>query len=260
MTVVSVSKVRSHVVQSRFWIGTTVVSVILVLWSPWAIWNFGIVEPGLVFRSAQPEEGFERLIRERKLASVLNLRAGSNADWWYEQECRLTDDAGVDLYDYPMSATARPSRRQILTLIDLFRRCRYPLLIHCKSGSDRTGLASALYRLSVQGVRPEEAEQELSLRYGHIRAWSAWTLHEPLTEYASWLRGNGVVHTPERFRLWVERDYRDPDPSTAFRPLTPGPRPQLAGVRGGRQANAGSGTSESIVSTIREATSHSSGR
>ena len=54
-------------------------------------------------------------------------------------------------YDLPLSATRRPTRRELLQLIDLLETCSYPLLIHCKSGADRTGLASALYRLVRRG-------------------------------------------------------------------------------------------------------------
>src|SRR5262249_57216146 len=93
----------------------------------------------------------EPLIRGRRIASVLNLRGGSLADTFYQEEVRVTHALGVDFYDLPMSATRRPSRRELLLLLDLFGRCRYPLLIHCKEGSDRTGLACAPYLMASRG-------------------------------------------------------------------------------------------------------------
>ena len=66
----------------------------------------------------------------------------------------MARDQGLEFYDLPMSACRRPTRRELLVLLDLFEHCRYPLLIHCKSGSDRTGLASALYLMSRRGEPP----------------------------------------------------------------------------------------------------------
>lgn len=196
---------------------------------PLFLGNFGVVARDRVYRAAQPEGGtLGRLIRERNLASVLNLRAGSPADPFYAEEVRVTRAHGVDFYDFPMSATRRPTRRELLVLLDLFGRCRYPLLIHCKSGSDRTGLASALYRMSGEGVRPGEAQRELTLAHGHVPIGGTARLHEPLIEYQGWLEARRLSHTPERLRRWVETDYHDPDPATAFRPLRPGPRDVLA--------------------------------
>lgn len=42
-----------------------------------------------------------------------------------------------------------------------------PFLMHCKSGSDRAGLASALYLLD-QGRPVAEARKMMSLRYLHL--------------------------------------------------------------------------------------------
>jgi len=189
--------------------------------------NFGVVEPGLVFRSAQPHRGFAGLIRTRGLASVLNLRGGSAADPWYTDEVRLTGAAGVDFYDFPMSATRRPSRAELLVLLDVFGRCRYPLLIHCKSGADRTGLATALYLMAVKSVAPERALGAFTLDYGHVPLGGPERLHEPLAEYAAYLKGRGLGHTPERLRRWVETEYAGDRPA-AVRTLRPGPREALA--------------------------------
>lgn len=198
---------------------------------PWFEGNFGVVAPGRVYRSAQPGEGLAALIGERKLASILNLRGGSPADPFYADEVRVTRQLGVDFYDFPMLATRRPSRRELLVLLDLLERCRYPLLIHCKSGSDRTALASALYTIVENGAGPDRALKEFSIAYGHVGLLGTEQLQRPFVEYGQWLAAQRLSHTPERFRRWVERDYAD-DPATPrsrpFLPLQPGPRPILA--------------------------------
>lgn len=195
--------------------------------------NFGVVAQGQVYRTAQPEENLQGLVEKYQLASILNLRGGGSSDAFYTGEVRLAKENGIDFYDYPMSANRRPKRRDLLVLIDLFERCRYPLLIHCKSGSDRTGLASGLYRMVRSGTPPEKALDSFSLYYGHVPLFGPASLHEPFHEYAAWLKQKGLPHTPDRLRTWVETEYRADDPVRDYPPLRPGPRALLrAGLAG----------------------------
>jgi hypothetical protein len=186
--------------------------------------NLGVVDPGRVYRCAQPGANLGRLLDEIRPGSILNLRGGTNADAWYIAEVRAARERGIDFYDIPISAVRRPSRRDLLVLLDLFERCRYPLLIHCKQGADRTGLASGLYLMSRRGESPEHALRAFALAHGHVAFGGPEHLEEPFTEYAAWLRERALVHTPGRLRAWVERDYCSPDLVTALPPTRPGPR------------------------------------
>ena len=196
--------------------------------NPWFRGNLGVVDDGLVYRSAQPLEGLAGLVLEKRIATVLNLRGGSDKDPWYAAEVAATRTLGVDFYDLPLVATVRPSRTQLLTVLELLERCKYPLLIHCKSGSDRTGLVSALYLMSRKGVPPERAEDAFSLYYGHVPVLGTRHLHEPFREYADFLKTHHLAHTPERFRAWVAHDYRADDVYTEVVPIPTGPRPRRA--------------------------------
>jgi protein tyrosine phosphatase (PTP) superfamily phosphohydrolase (DUF442 family) len=193
--------------------------------------NFAVVEPGRVYRSAQPKQNLEEDLRARGIASVLNLRGGSADDWWYANEVATTARLGVDFYDLPLSADRRPTRRELLLLLEVLDRCRYPLWIHCKSGSDRTGLATALYELAVNGRPPEEARAAFSIWRGHIALFGPERLHEPIEEYARWLRQTGQPHTAARFRAWVEREYAPAGPPGPVTALRPGPRSAQPPVR-----------------------------
>jgi hypothetical protein len=191
---------------------------------PWFQGNFGVVDASRVFRSAQPTTQLDRWIQEYHIKSILNLRGGTMADWWYDAEVRAAQTDGVSFYDLPLSATRRPLRRELFYLIDVLEHCRYPLLIHCKSGADRTGLATALYLVMQKGEPPEKAESAFSLQFGHIPLFGTEHLHEPLHEYADWLKTQNLAHTPERFRTWATRAYRAPDPLSEYPPLRAGPR------------------------------------
>ena len=198
----------------------------------WFTDNFGVVDPGRAYRVAQPFENLPNIIQTRRIASILNLRGGSAADAWYVDEVRATEQFGVDFYDLPMSATRRPNRRELLGLIDVLNHCRYPLLIHCKSGSDRTGLASALYLLLQKKEPPREALRAFSLEFGHFPLFGPQRLHEPIAEYAAWLERSRLAHDPERFENWVKHQYVDADLYKPVPAIPPGPRIARENVSG----------------------------
>ncbi len=88
---------------------------------------------------------------------------------------------------------------------ELFERIEYPMLMHCKSGADRVGLMSVLYRHIREGVPLAVAKQELSLRYGHIRQAETGILDHLFDRYVEYDR-----RRPITFFDWVESIY-DPD-------------------------------------------------
>jgi protein tyrosine phosphatase (PTP) superfamily phosphohydrolase (DUF442 family) len=190
--------------------------------------NFAVVDPGRVYRSAQPKSNLAYLLdnAQPRPASIVNLRGGSESDWWYAAEIRAASERGIDFYDVPLSAVRRPTRLELLLLLDLFDRCRYPLLIHCKSGADRTGLASGFYLMARRGVPPEQAINAFSVAHGHFPIGGPEHLHEPFIEYAAWLNSRGLSHTPALLRTWVEHDYQADDPLPEMVSVRPGPHAQ----------------------------------
>lgn len=200
--------------------------------------NLAVVERDRVYRSAQFKGRLEPTLRSLGIATVLNLRGGSRADWWYAQEVDVTRHLGIDFYDLPMQADEVPSRRELLAIIDLLDRCQYPILIHCKSGSDRTGLVSALYRMVERGESPEKARGSFSLWRGHVPLLGPEQLHTPLVQYQGWLNQQKLPHTPDRFRHWLATTYTTDREALAEKavplPLVPGPRAELA-VRAARR-------------------------
>ena len=199
-------------------------SLAIVFHRPLFFGNLGIVEPGRVFRSAQPGHAWESTIQSLKLKSVINLRGGSPWDEFYKREVEVAGRSGVVFYDLPLSATKRPSRREMMLAIAVLDQCEYPVLIHCKWGSDRTGMLSALYRMQFRYEPPEAALSSFSILHGHIPILGPEKLHEPFREYAAWLREKGLAHEPSRFRGWVETEYRAVDAFTAWPEIRSGPR------------------------------------
>jgi protein tyrosine phosphatase (PTP) superfamily phosphohydrolase (DUF442 family) len=131
--------------------------------------NFSAVEAGVLYRSAQPDrDDLVTAAREHGIKSVLNLRGRNPGSPWYDEEIAASRELGLAHYDYPISAHRFVTRQQVAEILDIVRQAPKPLLVHCKSGADRAGLVSALYRFALTGTKAEEADQELSLVYGHF--------------------------------------------------------------------------------------------
>lgn len=158
----------------RLWIGGAVCALVfpILASSAWCViqWhgNFHEVQPGQVYRSAQLDRAdLQQVIMQYGIKSVLNLRGANVGEAWYDNELAVTKADGVKHLDASLSAYAELSGQQMDALIRQMKDAPKPLLVHCESGADRTGLASALYRLS-QGVPAETAREELEARFGHM--------------------------------------------------------------------------------------------
>jgi protein tyrosine/serine phosphatase len=67
-----------------------------------------------------------------------------------------------------MSPRRELTPEQSRALIAMMKSAPKPVLIHCRAGSDRTGLAAALYMAAVAGIDEEASESQLSIRFGHF--------------------------------------------------------------------------------------------
>jgi len=126
--------------------------------------NFDTVVPGVLYRSGQPrEDQLEAWIREYGIRSILDLRHSVP-----EYERDLADRYGVRLFHLPFSARTGPSEEQWGQMRDILtREENLPVLLHCRSGADRTGIVTARYRVEVEGRPLEEALREMIWHY-HI--------------------------------------------------------------------------------------------
>lgn len=131
--------------------------------------NLHAVSDGVLYRSAQLSAAETRsVVRQYGIRSVLNLRGAHRGSEWYDEEVAAAAQLGLAHYDYPLSAKHFVDGERIAEILDIVRRAPKPLLIHCKSGADRTGLVAALYRFAEGGASAAEADRELSLAYGHF--------------------------------------------------------------------------------------------
>lgn len=177
---------------------------------PWR--NWGVVESGRLYRSNHPLPWqLEAAVRRHGIRSVINLRGhraacGSDA---LGREAAMA--LGLVHADQPFESRGAPHKDRLLKLIALYRSLPEPILIHCKSGADRTGLAAGVWHL-LQGRGAAAAMAELSLRYGHIAAARTGILDAFFAEYAT-AEARGVD-----FETWLTTEYDEAALRSGFKP------------------------------------------
>jgi len=158
------------------------------------------IAPG-AWRSNQPSpRRFDRFAR-RGIKTVLNLR-GENKNPHYLIEAEACARLGLTLINYPMAARAALEPARYLGLLDIFDTIEKPFVMHCKSGADRAGLASALYLIHVEGVAPRKARAMLSRRYVHLKQTKTGILDHLLDCYIKAHDETGIA-----LRDWFETVY-----------------------------------------------------
>lgn len=107
------------------------------------------------YRSAQPESGGFKSAEKLGIKTIISIReTGKDADLDEEEP---TD---IKLIHLPLSTT-KVTKEDVGRVLREVHLAEKPVLIHCRHGSDRTGLISAFYRIVFENWSREEARAEL---------------------------------------------------------------------------------------------------
>ncbi len=157
-----------------------------------------------VFRSSQPAPHQIRRLAKKGIKTIINLR-GPRECGSYRLEERHCERNGIKLINFVMYSRAAPSPVMIREAEELFKNVEYPILMHCKSGADRAGLASVLHLLLHHNTPVETAQKQLSLKYGHIRQADTGVLDYFFDLYVAEKHKTNIS-----FYDWLDSDY-EPD-------------------------------------------------
>jgi len=207
------------------------------LYDIWIGDNLHEVVPGRVYRCAQLDTaGFERIIRAHGIRTVINLRGECPRFEWYHEEVQALAALGVNTVDVNFSYWALPSVAEVRKLVEVLETGEGPFLMHCRRGSDRTGLGAAIAVLVCTEGGLEAARGQLSLRYGHVPVTGRRELSRFFDLYEEWLAGRRQAHHRDRFREWITTHYQPYHLAAEVMPLEvpkalPVGRPVLARFR-----------------------------
>jgi protein tyrosine/serine phosphatase len=155
----------------------------------------------VAWRSAQPAPHHIAAAARAGIRTIVNLRGERQCgSYWLERDACAKH--GIQLVNYQVRSRAAPSKEELWGAKHMLDRVEYPILMHCKSGSDRAGLMSVLYKHLKLGVPVAEAKRELSLRYGHIRQSDTGILDAFFERYLA----DTAAH-PMAFFDWVDQVY-----------------------------------------------------
>jgi protein tyrosine phosphatase (PTP) superfamily phosphohydrolase (DUF442 family) len=132
--------------------------------------NFRTIAPQC-YRSAQlSPELLEQHIKDQQLKCVLNLRGDHGNAEWHKGELDVCTRLSVEHADIAFDLRKLPDPDALKELVDRFEKGPYPMLMHCRAGSERTGMAAALYCMLVEHKTLEEAlATQTGWHVGHFR-------------------------------------------------------------------------------------------
>jgi len=121
-----------------------------------AIDNFGRVNAGY-YRGAQPNGRDYADLAALGIRTVIDLTQDGEA-----QESGLVERAGMKFHRIPMTTHETPSSEKIaqfLALVD--NPANQPVYVHCQGGRHRTGVMTAVYRMTNDGWAADRAFAEM---------------------------------------------------------------------------------------------------
>jgi len=120
------------------------------------IGNFGRIN-SQYYRGAQPDDADYRDLAVMGIHTVIDLTADGRVN-----EQRLVEKAGMKFYRIPMTTSDRPSETAVAQFLKLVNDpANQPVYVHCQGGRHRTGVMTAVYRMTQDGWTADRAYQEM---------------------------------------------------------------------------------------------------
>jgi len=111
------------------------------------------------FRGGQPQGGDYDDLAKLGVKTVINLIGDSDLD---AMEQSSVEQHGMRYVRIPMSTRKVPTAQQLQTFLSIVNDAHsQPVYVHCVGGRHRTGVMTAVYRMTKDGITGVEAFQEM---------------------------------------------------------------------------------------------------
>jgi protein tyrosine/serine phosphatase len=123
-----------------------------------ALPNFNLVNDQIL-RGGQPtDDGFKKLAG-RGVKTVVDLRWVDEHD--IPREKQVVESDGMRFISVPMRGLGAPTLEQVSKVLSVLEDSNsWPVFVHCRRGSDRTGTVLACYRISHDHWKNQKALEE----------------------------------------------------------------------------------------------------
>lgn len=165
---------------------------------------------GEMYRANQPSPKRIAKLAKDGVKTILNLR-GESDKGYYALEKEACAAHGITLVDLRMYSRDTPKKAKIHALKAAFETMEYPVMMHCKSGADRTGITGVLYRHFHMGVPIEEAVEQLKFKYLHVKAGKTGMLDFFFDDYITYAKDHDLS-----FIDWIDQVYDPADVKARF--------------------------------------------
>lgn len=114
--------------------------------------NFGVVEPGLLYRSGELTPATtRRVVEENKIRTIVDLGGFSDDPPAEQVAARTAKALGVERRVFRLEGDGRGNPNAYVEALRIIADpSKQPVLVHCSAGSERTGACVILYRHIVQ--------------------------------------------------------------------------------------------------------------
>ena len=165
------------------------------------------ISAGKMWRTYQPSPAHLKKWKDRGVKTVINLRGDHPSGFFFLEEdtcARL----GLRMINFKVYSREAPSKEILHGARQLFEEIEYPAIMHCKSGADRAGMMSVLYKFFHEGAPLDQALEQLSFKYGHVKQGKTGVIDYAFEKYLAHASENGKSLTSvEDFFTWVDADY-----------------------------------------------------
>ncbi len=168
--------------------------------------NFHEVDPGKFYRSAQlsPTE-LDEVVKKYGIKTVISLRGAPENSYWVPKQKEILAKDGVKFFWFGWTTDFFPDNDDLKGYLMTLKTAEYPILVHCRTGADRTGEAVAMYAIDFMHQSKEEAiDKHMNFNYWHVPMF-----HPAKTEFIK--RYKGINETLATYELctpenknWVE--------------------------------------------------------
>jgi len=165
------------------------------------------VATGRLWRSYQPSPADLERWKARGVRTIVNLRGDKPSGFLFLEE-EACARLGLNFVALRAWSREAPPKAFLHAARDLFARIEYPALIHCKSGADRAGLMATLFLFFHEGRPLNEALDQLSLRYGHVRQGKTGVIDAAFAKYLAYAQEKNIaLDDVDAFFDWVDGPY-----------------------------------------------------
>jgi protein-tyrosine phosphatase len=165
----------------RFGPGVVLVALLVLVVAALVAWNnglrdqfiprnFGVVEPGRLYRSGQISARLiEPTLKQYGIESIVALADAGMKPRDLQAEQQAATNLGIERKVFPLSGDGTGRLQEYADAIAAIDRAIHqgkPVLVHCVAGAQRSGGVIAAYQVLVEKRSPQQAFAEMR-RFGH---------------------------------------------------------------------------------------------